>query len=201
MPSWFIPLLVGVVAAGILVGLVVSFILFRSPQRESLFFRHRKSLPAHEADMTSAYQTGASIAGPLTRSPAVGFPQGRAGRFAPARDRFIRTETGPGSKKNAALLELENNLSIASQPEANHLVNFQTDIWNSQRGEFNIIDSAVLGELHEAYVDMVLANNIVWLVMELGHDSPALTESYVKLSSKIAERLQRALPSARASLK
>ena len=51
----------------------------------------------------------------------------------------------------------------------------------------------------EAYVDMFLANNIVWLVTEIGRDSQELTAGYYKLSNKIAERLQRIMPDVRNS--
>ncbi len=54
-----------------------------------------------------------------------------------------------------------------------------------------------MGELTEAYVDMLLANNIVWLAVELGRDSQDLTANYSKLSKKIAERLQRIMPAVR----
>jgi len=56
-------------------------------------------------------------------------------------------------------------------------------------------------ELTESYVDMLLANNIVWLVNELGRDSKDLTASYIKLSNKIGERLQKVMPAIREVLK
>ena len=98
---------------------------------------------------------------------------------------------------SAALTELNNNLSIARRPVTNNLVNFQTDIWKSKRSEFNPISADLMAELTEAYVDMMLANNIVWLVMELGRNSQDLKEGYAKLSNKVAERLQRILPAVR----
>jgi hypothetical protein len=103
--------------------------------------------------------------------------------------------------KSAAVLELENNLEIATRPSATKLLNFQTDVWNTRRSEFSLTNSQILGELTEAYVDMLLANNIVWLVTELGRDSPDLRASYSDLKNKIADRLKRVLPAVKDSLR
>jgi hypothetical protein len=102
---------------------------------------------------------------------------------------------------SAAIIELEANLSIAIQPSVNKLANFQTDIWNTRRSDFNQVSSQLLSELTEAYVDMLLANNIVWLVNELGRDSQDLRASYSELKIKVAERLRRVLPQIQDSFK
>jgi hypothetical protein len=103
--------------------------------------------------------------------------------------------------QSAAVIELESNLAIAKLPVVEKLDNFNTDIWNTRRSEFNLTDSQLLSELTEAYVDMLLANNIVWLIMELGRDSKDLRESYSDLKSKVAERLERVLPRVKEALK
>jgi hypothetical protein len=95
--------------------------------------------------------------------------------------------------KSAAILELETNLLIATRPSADKLASFQTDIWNTRRSDYNVVNSQILGELTEAYVDMLLANNIVWLVNELGRDSQDLRASYSELKNKVADRLRRVL--------
>jgi hypothetical protein len=100
-----------------------------------------------------------------------------------------------------ALTEINNNLLLAKRPATKTLENFQTDIWKTQRSEFNIISAELMGDLTEVYVDMMLANNIVWLVMELGRDSPDLRDSYNNLCHKVAERLDRILPALRDSFK
>ena len=46
-------------------------------------------------------------------------------------------------------------------------------------------------DLTQAYVDMRLANSIVWLSTEIGHRSKNLDENYVKMCTNIAERLDR----------
>jgi hypothetical protein len=103
--------------------------------------------------------------------------------------------------KSAAILELETNLLIATRPSADKLASFQTDVWNTRRSEFNAVNSQILGELTEAYVDMLLANNIVWLVNELGRDSQDLRASYSELKNKVADRLKRVLPQIQEPLK
>jgi hypothetical protein len=48
-------------------------------------------------------------------------------------------------------------------------------------------------ELKEAYIDIRLANNIVWLVTEMGASSKDFEASYLRLCGKIAERLNKVL--------
>jgi hypothetical protein len=92
-------------------------------------------------------------------------------------------------------------LAIAKLPMSEKLASFKTDVWNTQRSEFNLTSSQLLSELTEAYVDMLLANNIVWLVTELGRDSKDLRESYSDLKKKVTERLERILPQVKESQK
>jgi hypothetical protein len=107
----------------------------------------------------------------------------------------------PKAPVSPAFKELQNNLSIAKRPLTNHLVNFEMTIWNTRRSEFSAVNETLMRELTEAYVDMNLANNVVWLVMELGRDSQDLKDSYSSLKNKVSERLQRILPEIRASFK
>jgi hypothetical protein len=107
----------------------------------------------------------------------------------------------PKAPVSPAFKELQNNLSIAKRPLTNHLISFEMTIWNTRRSEFSAVNETLVRELTEAYVDMNLANNVVWLVMELGRDSQDLKDSYSNLKNKIAERLQRILPEVRASFK
>jgi hypothetical protein len=107
----------------------------------------------------------------------------------------------PKAPVSPAFKELQNNLSIAKRPLTNHLVNFEMTIWNTRRSEFSTVNETLMKELTEAYVDMNLANNVVWLVMELGRDSQDLKDSYSSLRTKIMERLQRVVPEVRDSFK
>ncbi|MCK4783029.1 MAG: hypothetical protein KAV87_04710 [Desulfobacteraceae bacterium] len=91
------------------------------------------------------------------------------------------------------LNEIENNHRIASDLWTGKLLPFQTHVWDS--GKHNIVDlTANLREdLIQAYTDMSLANNIVWLATDLGRRSDGLDEHYVKLCQKVATRLDRIL--------
>jgi hypothetical protein len=95
---------------------------------------------------------------------------------------------------------LESNLETARLPVSDKLSNFKTEVWNTRRSEFNVASPQLLSELTEAYVDMLLANNIVWLVTELGRDSKDLRESYSDLKTKVADRLERVVPQVKESL-
>jgi hypothetical protein len=204
MDWWFGPSIFGVIAAGIAVGLLVSFILIRAQKKRRPYSIETKVLTFNSAPVESFKNAADTV----NEFPVEHQPDSSA---APSRE--IETYLSqrkiappapvaemPGISKSDALLELENNLAIARRPSTSQLVSFQTKIWSTRRSDFNLADSALIGELSEAYVDMLLANNIVWLVMELGRDSQDLTSSYNKLSFKIAERLQRIMPAARESL-
>ena len=69
------------------------------------------------------------------------------------------------------------------------LLPFQTTVWGSNHGEGEPLMITHLYEFIQLYVDIGLANNIVWLATELGHRSKELDESYIKLCKGIAERI------------
>jgi hypothetical protein len=89
--------------------------------------------------------------------------------------------------------ELQTNLTVASTPWADKLISFQTKCWNNNHGEFNPLLTTHHQELIQLYVDIGLANNIVWLATEIGHRSKELDDSYIKLCSGIADNIQKIL--------
>jgi hypothetical protein len=140
-----------------------------------------------------------STATPYTPPPKPPVPPAKKAVVPPElAPRFVPPAPTP---KSAAILELETNLLIAMRPSADKLTSFQTDVWNTRRSDFNAVNSQILNELTEAYVDMLLANNIVWLVNELGRDSQDLRASYSELKIKVADRLKRVLPHIQEPLK
>ena len=88
-------------------------------------------------------------------------------------------------------LEIESNRRIASQAWAGNLQSFQTQVWDNKRDEVHSLPPEVREELTQAYFDMSLANSVVWLATEMGRRSPSLDESYLKLRTSIADRLNR----------
>ncbi|MFC1932518.1 hypothetical protein ACFLXU_02665 [Chloroflexota bacterium] len=95
------------------------------------------------------------------------------------------------------LVEVETNLAISTMPWTGKLRPFQTTAWDTDRDEFDSLLADLKEELTEAYTDICLANDIVRLSTELGRRSNVLDESYIILCTKIAERLERVLPSLR----
>jgi hypothetical protein len=106
-----------------------------------------------------------------------------------------RVESQEDSPNSGLIKELETNLAIATTPWANKLIPFQTKYWYSKHGESELLLTSHYKELMPLYVDMGLANNIVWLATEIGHRSKELDESYIKLCSGIADGLKRIMSS------
>ncbi len=98
------------------------------------------------------------------------------------------------STKSDFIKELETNLTIATAPWADKLLPFQTSCWDAKHGESEPLLTAHHQDLIQLYVDVGLANNIVWLATEIAHRSKELDESYIKLCAGIAERLKRVVP-------
>jgi len=92
------------------------------------------------------------------------------------------------------LAEVENNHRIATESWAGKLLPFYTSVWDRSVEAVHTLPANLQGELRQAYVDMGLANSIVWLSTELGHRSHNLDESYIKLCTSIAARLDGVIP-------
>jgi hypothetical protein len=94
--------------------------------------------------------------------------------------------------KSKVYRELESNLKIATTPWEGKSVPFQTNSWDSEQNDH--IEPGLEethDEISEAYIDIRLANSVIWLSNEVGHRSHDLDETYKKLCGKIAERLER----------
>jgi hypothetical protein len=224
MPSWLIPTLIIVVIAGIGTGLAVSYFILKRQGGSLPLFEKIKSIELFEKiksikifkkkEVPVQYNTPQRQSPP---APAKEIPtepaqeksvreQARSVSLAEETiEKYMARAQSPKpaasqviSPESPAISELESNLEIATRPAGELLVSFQTDIWNTRRSEFHI-SQQLLGELTEAYVDMLLANNIVWLVTELHRDSPDLRASYADLKLKVAERLKTVLPRVKAN--
>jgi len=98
--------------------------------------------------------------------------------------------------KSDILKELEINLAIATAPWASKLTPFQTTFWDD--GDHLRVEPLLANhqeEIAQVYIDIRLANSIVWLSNEVGHRSADLDESYRQLCNKIAERLRKVITS------
>ena len=90
------------------------------------------------------------------------------------------------------LAEIRKNVEIASHPQKDELLPFETSVWD--RDGVRLFTGDSRGAMNEAYADMRLANRIVWLATDLGRRNDRLTASYLDLCAKIADRLGRVNP-------
>jgi len=204
MAGWLGPLIVaGAIAVGAAVGLLLAYLLIRIQRRRWLFSRkHEFPTPNTKeieglgatqpdslnefaekykvkiAELKTASLMHDTLQKPAQKSPAILLPveQVRA-------------------KKSEALIELETNLEIATALWTGKLVSFQTKVWDTQNSEFDLLRESLKDELTEAYADMRMANNIVWLSTEIGRASKDLEASYIKLCVMITQRLKSVIPS------
>jgi hypothetical protein len=90
-------------------------------------------------------------------------------------------------EKSELFLEIETNASTAKTPWTGKLLPFQTCIWESSPSEVDSLPLDTVKELNEAYVDIRLANNLVWLSDLIGRIGKDTEESYLKLCLNISE--------------
>jgi hypothetical protein len=95
--------------------------------------------------------------------------------------------------RSAFIIELETNLAIATTSWADKPMLFQTEYWDKKQGKIEPVIESHLQELIQLYVDIDLANNVVWMATEMNHRSKELDESYIKVCAGIAERIQNIL--------
>ena len=117
----------------------------------------------------------------------------------------MTTETGEREGKGSEVVgvpvkppnlaaEVENNRQIAIQPWTGKLLPFETGVWDTSRDGVSTLPVNLSEDLTQAYVDMRLANSIVWLATELGRRSQNLDDNYMKLCTNITTRLDKILP-------
>lgn len=122
-------------------------------------------------------------------------------RFAKKREVTPDAEGQPISLASDLVAEVTNNHGIATGPRTDKLLPFQTQVWDARQYEVNKLPEYVRQDLEQAYVDMRLANSIVWLSNEFSRTTPNLSENYTRLCNSIAERLDRVKPLIEQSVK
>ncbi len=108
-------------------------------------------------------------------------------------DSSLQTNTASHFEKSELLLEIKSNKSIAKAQFTGKLLPFQTGAWDRSFYEAFTLPVDSLKELSEAYIDIRLANELVWLSEVVGHTRKEIEESYLKLRTSIADRLDKAL--------
>jgi hypothetical protein len=96
----------------------------------------------------------------------------------------------PPKTKSPLTAELESNLKLATQSWTGQVKTFTTAVWDRKTAEAEGLAENLQGELGEVYLDMRLANRLVWLAEDTGHLSPELSRGYLEMRDKIAERLR-----------
>jgi hypothetical protein len=203
MSLWLGLSIVGVVAAGILMGFVLSNFILRLKRKNSLILHSSlgQDFDIFDKPQDNVHDKPQTNGVSKTHIKPTILLDDKVDTYLSQVNRAPMVRSDTEYKNPSTLAELEKNLDIASGSMHNELIKFQTEVWDTKRSEFNYLTTEVRNELTEAYVDMLLANNIVWLVTELGRDSQDLLASYRSLSDKVAERLQRLIPMVKDALK
>lgn len=115
-------------------------------------------------------------------------------RFAKKRKAASVVKEQLKSTMSDLLVEVKNNLKIATEPGTNKLLPFQTQVWDVCRYEIGKLPGNHHQDLEQAYIDIRLANSIVWLSTEFSRRTPNLDENYMKLCTSITGRLDRVRP-------
>jgi hypothetical protein len=89
------------------------------------------------------------------------------------------------------LTEVKRNRKMAGEVTADSLQLFQTKLWDAHQYRVDDLPTKLRDDLEQVYIDMHLANNIVWLSTEFGRRTPEITENYTKLCTRIVQGLDR----------
>ena len=157
-------------------------------KKKSIIGKTKKSSKLSSTkELKTIKQENTSVLRELKRSPIPGVlkePEAINLQITPAELRQNE------SSKSDIVKELEINLSIATTLWSDKLLPFQTSSWDSKHTEDEPLLTSHIQDLIQLYIDVGLANNIVWMVTEFGHRSKELDESYMKLCASIAGRIK-----------
>lgn len=180
---------IGGVTLGLLVGYAIELIILK-PKRCIVVHREVDVIKKEQPPDSTQYSD--LLEGLLVKyrreSEALGMSFGETGSPSQKTDSEVVTiQTGPSKPKIVS--ELTKNLSIAIEPRTDTLQAFQTTVWDTDSDEVGSLPENIREGLRQAYIDMRLANNIVWLETEVGRRSKELDAGYLQLCSQIAGRL------------
>ena len=90
--------------------------------------------------------------------------------------------------------EIEKNRTIASERWNGQFLPFHTHAWEARQDGVPMLPANLREDITQAYVDIRLANSVVWLSTQLGCRSQNLDEKYTQLCANIATRFDRIMP-------
>ena len=148
MSWWLFGLsLIGVIAAGVLVGLLIGYFILKLKKKYSTDYQTQTITAVSLINASS----GSLVAPPPpeveseTNDKSVALVDNRVEAYLTKLKNAPPDSVSSKSKKPAALIEVENNFAIANRPMSNQLVIFHTDIWSNKRSEFDLFNTALLG--------------------------------------------------------
>ncbi|MFH1031323.1 MAG: hypothetical protein V1767_01950 [Chloroflexota bacterium] len=190
---WWQGLLVilGFVVAAVPIGLLVGYIILRIQGKPWPLSRSR------ERGILNVEKVTPQVSPPV--SPPIKPPAPPVEFKSKLPTPVVSAAKAP--EKPEALKEIEANLVIATAPWNGRPQPFRTEVWDKKSDEFNLLRAGLREELTEAYMDMRLANDLVWLLTDVGRRNKDLDESYIKLCAAVAERLNSLMPSLREASK
>ena len=193
MEWWQVLLMfVASLAVGVLIGALIYYLLKQLAKRREM------------ASMTREQEVDESVIEPVIEQPVIEEPVTQEPIIEepvtqePVIEEPVAQE--PVTKKQVQvalpelLEEIINNRRIATTPWAGKLLPFQTGTWETLQGNVNKVPANIHDDLAQIYIDIRLANSIVRLATDFNRRSGSLDESYKKLCTGIAEKLNRIKP-------
>ena len=198
MDWWQIVLIILLfIVVGILGGVLLGYLIITQVLKKPFFKKREAVLVVGEQlkptvpDLLTEVETSRRI----TAAPDLPAEVETSRRITTVPDLPVEVETSREIATAPGLLaEVKINREIATLPWTGKLLPFQTHVWDTTRDELHILPANLREDLIQAYVDISLANGIVWLSTELGRRSHSLDENYMKLCTNIAASLDRIIP-------
>ena len=112
---------------------------------------------------------------------------------APAKEPATPRAASELTLRQGLLAEIQENRATAGRPWSDRPLPFKNAAWDDVSGGIFQCGADLREELIQAYTDIGLANNIVWLADDLGRRSDSLDKHYRQLCQSIAGRLERVM--------
>lgn len=178
-------------AIGVLIGALVHYLPRQLARRREMASMTREQ-EIDESVIESVIEP--VIEGPVVEEPVAEVPVAEE----PVAEESAIKEPATKKQVEVALPELleevVNNHRIAATPWAGKLLPFQTQTWETLQDNVNNVPANIHDALAQIYIDIRLANSIVRLATDFNRRSGSLDESYKKLCTGIAGKINKIKP-------